>query len=108
MFYHVSDDPNLKELIPRVPICACSIYENIYTHRVCFSTSITGCLSATDKISGIYYVYVPMHKIHGIKPTENEVTDAKYTGEIWYMKPIQIKLIGSIQVKNYTSSKSYH
>lgn len=46
MIYHLSKDPNLKILTPRVPEIAKEGVEDKITPRICFSNSINGCLNA--------------------------------------------------------------
>lgn len=46
MLYHLSENPNLKLLEPRVPQSAVPAYEDTETPRICFSNSINGALQA--------------------------------------------------------------
>lgn len=46
MIYHLSENPNLHILTPKVPDSAVDSFEDTTTLRVCFSTSINGCLNA--------------------------------------------------------------
>lgn len=46
MIYHLSKNPNLHILTPRIPEKAIEGIEDTTTPRVCFSTSINGCLNA--------------------------------------------------------------
>lgn len=101
--YHISKNPNLSVLIPRVPnnyITRLAI-ENANTGRVCFAPTIKDCISAIDSSPGeLYYVYtatgVDPKYIH--KPKRSEVPDVKYTNEVWYLKPVNVKRIATVVV----------
>ena len=109
MLYHLSTNKNLNILTPRIPECAISTYENTSMKRVCFSDYIGGCLSALQGIPTKYYVYVPYNfqNENIYYPTENDVRDAKYTREIWYLNEINVKCIGAIKRFNYDYNKKY-
>ena len=109
MLYHLSTNKNLNILTPRIPECAISTYENTSMKRVCFSDYIGGCLSALQGIPTKYYVYVPYNfqNENIYYPTENDVRDAKYTHEIWYLNEINVKCIGAIKSFNYDYNKKY-
>lgn len=101
--YHISRDPNLKTMTPRVPRNYYTKvgWENGSVGRVCFAPSISNCLSAIPVTTGeLLYVYVAVSpnpaKIY--KPSKKEVIDAEYTNEIWYLGTINVKKIATIIV----------
>lgn len=98
--YHVSDNPHLSLLNPRIPETASSHYENTVIPRVCFATSIQGCLTSIyqENSRKLIYVYQPdTHRyttqLRCTLPYE-AVCDANLTGEVWYLKPIYVMPIG--------------
>lgn len=110
-YYHISsDNRNGEKFKPRVPDCRMD-EEDGKTKRVCFSTSIIGCLSAINvqsyfnAIDKTFYVHVPINykgKIH--KPTKKEVPDVIETREKWFLNSVKMKCIGKIKI--YPSWKS--
>lgn len=109
-YYHISAyNQNNKIFKPRIPDLKLDL-EDDSTKRVCFSTSIKGCLYAINVDEylccedGIYYVHVPRKykgKIH--KPTVKEVPDVKLTREKWFLNNVRLKCLGKIKV--YCSGK---
>lgn len=102
--YFVSENSMDDELLtPRIPsnYLVNNGYEDKETKRICFSTSIDGCLAALSKnIKGHdLYVHVPDHPCKIYKPTTKEVPDCKITNEVWVKHPISIKCIGKIHVE---------
>ena len=93
-------------LQPRVPqnFLIDNGYEDGKTKRVCFSTSINGALMALSQNleNTELYVYEPVDvSLSDIyKPSITEVPDKSITGEIWIKKPVNIKFIGKIRVKD--------
>lgn len=86
------------------------IYEDIKTKRVCFSDTISGCLSALQNFPQIYYVYVPVYDILQSDlyfPSVDEVIDVECTHEIWVLKKVEVKCIGKIQSDDYDWIKQY-
>lgn len=103
MLYHLSTNPNIKRLMPKIPSCAVGQYENLTAKRICFSDSIENCLSALQDIPNKFYVYTPIKEnIATYTPTVNEVIDAKIHHEVWSFKAVNVKCIGIIQSENYT------
>ena len=110
-YYHISsDNQDNKKFKPRIPVLRMDD-EDGKTKRVCFSTSITGCLLAISvpsyftSIDKNFYVHVPVRykgKIH--KPTKKEVPDVIVTREKWFLNTVKMKCIGKIKV--YQSWKS--
>ena len=77
-------------------------YEDNETPRVCFSTSIGGCLTALSRnlTDEILYVHVPEELPPGCTiyhPTTAQVPDCKLTGEVWLDKPCKLSCIGKIK-----------
>ena len=101
--YTISDS-NLdgKTLSPRVPsnFLTKNGYEDSKTPRVCFSTSVSGCLTALSQNckNKNYYVHIPEpsknYKVY--KPSKEEVPDATVTHEHWIKESVKLKCIGKI------------
>lgn len=97
MLYHLSCNPNLTILTPKIPETAVAFNEDVSIPRVCFSPTIKGCLSALQDISAEYYVYTPVNqKLKGYS-CKTHVIDAVITDERWIKKPVQVKKIGKIK-----------
>lgn len=106
--FHVSENPKLKILKPRIPnnILTNEGYEDNTIPRVCFSKSIDQCLMATGKLleEKILYVYEPkeysvLNILENYELIKNNlVPDAKYTGELWVLNEVKIKLLGEIKI----------
>lgn len=98
--YFISEKKGLTHLNPRVPsnYMTKNGYEDGKTPRVCFSTSIDGCLMALSmKCSNHeYYVYTPTEYGKIISPTVKQVPDVKITNEKWILEPVDIQCIGKI------------
>ncbi|MCK9198321.1 MAG: hypothetical protein M0P49_01825 [Bacilli bacterium] len=106
MLFHVSYNPNLNTLIAGIPRVDSSYEENTSIERVCFSDSISGCLSAIWPVCcGPFYVYTPINNIRIFKPTIYDVKDAKFTGEVWSLQDVEVRQIGSIYAKYKNVSK---
>lgn len=109
--YFVSDNPELKILIPRVPETAVLGNEDTTVKRVYLAPTIRGCLrsiyplvSRTDKHGRDwihpYYVYKTISEFETVYPTEEQVHDCKYTGEVWSLEPVKIQLVKKILIDN--------
>lgn len=102
--YCVSKQSDLDKhkLNPRVPsnFLVDNGYEDDKTPRVCFSTSIDGCLRAlSQNLKGVeLYVYAPVGKHDITTPTINQVPDVKITQERWITEPVSITKLGKIKV----------
>lgn len=97
--YHVSKDPNLTILIPRVPkngLVEQGGEDGIHK-RVCFAPSIQQSLRAMDIPVNrkTLYVYTPvgLNNRWIYKPKASQVPDVGLTGEIWYLRPCRVKLV---------------
>lgn len=140
-FFHISMDDSLdgKTLTPRIPSWIKKMiadnkeefiknmetvkkggstdkiycYEEYKTPRVCFSSSINGCLNAIlmdnmDRVNLVgkcVHVYVPEKPISQYRYRTNkdikksgDVFDANITNEIWILEPVKVKYYGSIIV----------
>ena len=101
--YHLSQT-NLdgKTIQPTVPsnYMTKNGYEEDKTKRVCFATSIDGCLRGLSlKCEGMkLFVHVPDGNYNIYKPSNKEVPDASITGEVWIKKAVKMKCIGQIYV----------
>lgn len=105
--YHLSSEKTkVKRLSPRVPsnYFTKNGYEDNKTERVCFSNSINGALMALSRNlkNEILYVYIPLNIdkkiIRNNQFVSRRVPDAKITGEVWVLEPVNCICIGSIQV----------
>ena len=101
--YHLSQT-NLdgKTIQPTVPsnYMTKNGYEDGNTKRVCFATSIDGCLRGLSlKCEGMkLFVHIPDGNYNIYKPSNKEVPDASITGEVWIKKAVKMKCIGQIYV----------
>ena len=102
--YHLSEiNLNNKVFTPKVPsnFLVKNGYEDNKTKRICFSTTIDGCLRAMSQNlkDKKLYVHIPDKKYKIYKPTIDEVPDSKITNEVWILEPVKMKCVGIIQVK---------
>lgn len=109
--FFVSEHGDYNETIvqPKIPdnYMTQNGFEDNKTPRVCFSTSIDGCLMAlsqniTDKV---FYVYQPVGKHKVITPTEKQVPDVKITKERWICEPVELTSIGKIKAIDVNGPK---
>lgn len=99
--YHLSQDPTLSKLTPRVPECAVPCYEDCETPRVCFAPTIAGCLSALQSTDSEYYVYTPAQEdLDFYTPSTQEVIDSSLTGEVWIFQDVDLICLGKISTKD--------
>lgn len=128
LFFHVSPDSFLDGHVfkPRVPKYiepydpTDKYFENSTTPRVCFSSTIEGCLNGImvnmPRVNTMretrMYVYIPEKPInqYKIKTTKDlirdrEVYDANVTGEIWVLEPVRLKLYGVIEIDQVSNVK---
>ncbi len=107
LYYHLSETPHLRILTPNVSERAVLAYEDCEIERVCFCNSIARCLAALQDIGGDYYVYSPKRDVKIVKPTDEQVIDAKYTGEVWCLDPVDVVCIGIIRSENWYRYREY-
>ncbi|MBO4736442.1 MAG: GNAT family N-acetyltransferase [Paludibacteraceae bacterium] len=95
-------------------------FEDNTTPRICFSTSIEGCLNGItvnlprhnpDQFDKLY-VYIPekpwkeyKHKTNKELVNKKLVYDANVTREVWIMEPVRMKLYGVIRVDQVSNVK---
>lgn len=100
--FHISENPNIGSLDPRVPrnFLVDKGYEDSKTQRVCFASTIDGCLRAMSaNIKGkTFYVYNPEEDQEVYIPTKEEVPDCRATGEVWVLNHVRLNRIGEIKV----------
>ena len=100
--FHISENPNIGSLDPRVPrnFLVDKGYEDSETQRVCFASTIDGCLRAMSaNIKGkTFYVYNPEEDQEVYIPTKEEVPDCRATGEVWVLNHVRLNRIGEIKV----------
>lgn len=101
-------------LIPRVPnnFMTKNMFEDYTTPRVCFSTSISGCLSGLSMNLDNKELYV--YKLNNVDsydiyfPTVKEVPDVKITDEVWCLNPCDISFVCKIKIKgSYDDGEVY-
>ena len=122
LVFHISPQGHLDGQVfnPRVPEYLApnkpgeTRFEDTDNPRVCFSTSIEGCLNAilvniarwkTANKLGNWYVYVPEKPLKEYKHSTNKalikdkkVFDANVTKEIWIEEPVRLKQYGIIRI----------
>lgn len=122
LVFHISPQGHLDGQVfnPRVPEYLApnkpgeTRFEDTDNPRVCFSTSIEGCLNAilvniarwkTANKLGDWYVYVPEKPLKEYKHSTNKdlikdkkVFDANVTKEIWIEEPVRLKQYGVIRI----------
>jgi len=106
MLFHISQikHDEFVQYVPRIPNnwFVTDGFEDGETKRVCFSTSIEGCLSDLQVYSNEeYYVYyVDTEKQENIKvisPSKTQVPDVEYTDEKWCLTPVWMRLFKKIK-----------
>jgi uridine kinase len=107
--YHVSDT-NLsgKTIMPSIPNNYMTEhgFENNTIARISFAPSIVQCLAGiSDNLEGkIFYVHEPSNYDDLVTMTNEDiikqsyVPDAAITGELWSMKPTQVRCVAKIKV----------
>lgn len=128
LVFHVSPDKHIDGQVwkPRVPDYLDPYnpdetgFEDNTTPRICFSTSIEGCLNGItvnlprqnpDQFDKLY-VYIPEEPWKKYKHKTNKelvkgklVYDANVTREVWIMEPVRMKLYGVIRVDQVSDAK---
>ena len=98
--YHISkeylDGKHLKPKVPEQKMWN----EDTRHKRVCFSTSIIGCIRGVPEASGEYFVYVPEKrgKVKVYVPSDEEVPDVHVTREKWVRSKVKVRCIGKLKV----------
>lgn len=112
--YHLSLNPKLTTLIPRIPKNAAikAKQEDDVSKRVCFGRSVAGALSAVPhgEIGDVMYIYMPtsIDKKYVYYPTPYQVPDVGFTHEVWYTAPVSVKKVGALIIGNSILSKILH
>lgn len=114
--YHLNDKSNLTILNPSIPKNYLSMnnFENNNIPRVSFSLSIYGALRGLSQNldNKVLYVYVPIGDYKVITPNKKQVPDVMFTQERWIPHPVNVKMIGKIQVisaqKNHPIGYKYN
>lgn len=111
--YHASLIPDLTTLIPKTPshFLTKHLLEEGITKRVCFAPSIKSCLRAIDaKKNKIYYIYQPngINEKYLYKPSREEVPDVSLTHEIWYLKPVSVRLVAVVVAGEVINTKVFY
>lgn len=111
--YHLSQDPTLDTLNPRVPknFFTEHGYEDSETPRVSLAQTVDGALSALSQggLEGkVFNVYEALPEtIQQHVPSVEEVPDARVTGEHWSLTPTRLKLLKQIQLIKAISPKKF-
>lgn len=100
--YHASKTKlNGDPLIPRIPqnaLCG----EDKAIGRICFSSSINGCLSSIDGLEFGDTLYIYTAGITPYFPTVDQVPDAFLFGEIWSLEKVdKYQLFGIVKIMGY-------
>lgn len=113
--YHLSPNPNLSVMIPRVPQNQATKHrhEDDVVKRVCFASSIHNALKAVpfDRVAGkILYIYTPtsIDNKFVYRPTPSQVPDVSATHETWYLAPVTVKKIGVLVIGDELKRKLMH
>lgn len=111
--YHLSTNPNLSTMIPRIPpYNRIKIgFENGTVKRVCFAPTIKNALSAVPSGSPgvLHYIYVAVSPKASLiyKPTSEDVPEVSMTHEIWYLGPINVKKVGILVIGDKHSPEEF-
>lgn len=103
--FHISPVPNITTLIPKRPKNGFidDGFEDGKVLRISLAPTIMGCVRGVDYgyQEKIMYVYQPtsVNPKYLIQPTPRQVPDVRWTHEVWYTKPLNVKLIGAIKLK---------
>lgn len=106
--YYISTSPDLdkKVIYPKIPntLMVNNKIKDWKTKRICLYPSIDKALTSLDQnlSNMILYIYSPIdvRKESLYKPNIVEVPEKSITEEYWYLAPIQLKLLGKIEVKD--------
>ncbi len=110
--YHVSDNPHIKTLSPRIPKSEDinKGLENGTIKRVCFAPSIEQCLQAICAEKGKeYIVYVPKRNLmysQIYKCNTQDAPGAYITDEYWCLTPIEVEPLYKVKVGNTVETNS--
>lgn len=109
--YFVSQDSDISNLQPRIPdnFMTKNGYEDNKTPRVCFSTSIDGCLRALSQncTGKEFYIYKPVGNYDIVTPTRKQVPDVGITNERWIKSNVSLKCVGLINVTGSSNNDGY-
>ena len=112
--YHLSLNPNLTTLIPRIPKNSMTRtgLEDPVNKRVCFGQSVKGALSAVPhgQLGDVMYIYMPtsIDKRFVYHPTPEQVPWVSFTHEVWYTAPVSVKKVGALIIGTAILSKILH
>ena len=101
--YHLSlNNLDGMKLTPRVPNTILDGFEDNSIKRICFSSSIRGCVKAINCFNAPkeYFVHIidtEKTKAFFCKPTKVQVPDCEETREHWCLSPIKVKCVGVIK-----------
>lgn len=119
ILYHLSKE-NLDGVVvqPSVPdnYMTQNGYEDNFTKRVCFCRSIQQCIGALSRNceGERYYVLTPVksyvtHDTQYDNPqSPRYVPDSCWTHEIWIEEPVQMKLLGEIEISSVNKKARVH
>ena len=111
--YHISPT-NLDGVVMKPAVPSSAMFDEDSRHvRVCFSTSVMGCIRAFDpyvyKYDMEYYVMTPVNYniLNVFVPSEKEVPEVKTTREKWVRNKVKVKCIGKIRINIKSMIGSY-
>ena len=75
-------------------------FEDSHTKRISSSPTIDGCLKGLSKnLKGkVLFVHEVITDEVPFSPSVEQVPDKHITGEVWFRKPVKLKLLGIIKV----------
>lgn len=104
--YHLSQS-ELELLVPRVPV---SDYEDQTIPRICFNTTIQGCLIGINEnkdITGQRFKVYSIETDNYYIPTSSEVQDQHITDEVWIQFAVEPDYLYDIEVTGKSGEKLY-
>jgi len=104
--YHLSQS-ELELLVPRVPV---SDYEDQTVPRICFSTTIQGCLIGINEnkdITGQRFKVYSIETDNYYIPTSSEVQDQHITDEVWVQFAVEPDYLYDIEITGKSGEKLY-
>ena len=102
-YYYLSTEPGLTKLCPSIPNAKNVDHK---TPRVSFYTSINQAIIALggNQRGKEYYVYTPKSYDHhnAVLPHTNQSPTSDITGEVWYIKDVNVACLGKIMITEPT------
>ena len=111
--FHISKDPNLNHLTPKIPEQAEIGFEDTTIPRVCCCSSIDKCLIAMCGVCNneklyVYKLNITDDKIvYTPRKVKKYVTDASFTKEHWILDQVDVQKLGTIEI-DYSGDDYYN